>query len=138
VQVGAKPGVWPCLADPDQLEVALLNLVLNARDAMPKGGVTRVESRNVAFARQNDTPPATELKPGEYVAITVSDRGVGIPAAHRDKVFEPFFTTKEVGRGSGLGLSQVQGFAKQSGGDVTVDSVEAGGTTVTMYLPRAM
>jgi PAS domain S-box-containing protein len=123
--------------DPNQLVTALLNLALNARDAMPHGGKLTLETGNVvisrAYARANPDAQA-----GSYVMIAVSDTGSGISAANLEKVFEPFFTTKEVGKGTGLGLSMVYGFIKQSGGHIKIYSEEGHGTTVKMYLPRAM
>jgi signal transduction histidine kinase len=124
----------PALVDPTQLELAVLNLAINARDAMPGGGTLRVLTENVAAG-----PPLSPEEPvaGEYVAVVVSDTGSGMNPEVRGKVFEPFFTTKEIGKGSGLGLSQVLGFAKQSGGGVRVDSAPGHGTRVHIYLPRA-
>lgn len=127
-------GLWRAMADPTQLELAVLNLAINARDAMELGGNLRVETANVRLGMPEapEEPP-----PGEYVAICVRDSGSGMTAEVRAKVFEPFFTTKEVGKGSGLGLSQVLGFAKQSGGGVRIDSQVDEGTAVHIYLPRA-
>lgn len=119
--------LWPVLADPNQFEVALLNIAVNARDAMPLGGTLTLRTRN----------EAAEGTTG-LVRISVEDTGTGMPSGVRARIFEPFFTTKEAGKGTGLGLSQVLGFAKQSGGDVTVDSEPGFGTTVTLCLPRAM
>jgi signal transduction histidine kinase len=126
--------IWPALADPTQLELAVLNLAINARDAMGVGGTLTVETANVTLgpALDPEDPP-----PGDYVAIAVSDTGTGMSPEVRAKVFEPFFTTKEVGKGSGLGLSQVLGFAKQSGGGVRIDSRPGEGTIVRLYLPRS-
>jgi signal transduction histidine kinase len=126
--------LWLALVDPTQLDIAVLNLAINARDAMPIGGTLRVSTSNVRVG-----PPSTPEEPaaGEYVCICVSDTGSGMPAEIRSKVFEPFFTTKDIGKGSGLGLSQVLGFAKQSGGGVRIDSEPGKGTSVHIYLPRA-
>jgi two-component system NtrC family sensor kinase len=118
-------GLWPIFCDVDELELALLNLCINARDAMPDGGLVRIEGRNVEEAG------------GQFVALSVSDTGTGIAPEHLQDVFEPFFTTKEVGKGSGLGLAQVQGFAQESGGFATIASTPGQGTTVTLHLPRA-
>jgi signal transduction histidine kinase len=127
----------PALIDPSQLSTAILNLALNARDAMPNGGKLTLETRNVVldehYASMN-----REVKPGSYVMIAVSDTGEGIPGGVLDKVFEPFFTTKDVGKGSGLGLSMVYGFVKQSNGHIKIYSEEGHGTTVKLYLPQAV
>ncbi|KRQ88500.1 ATP-binding protein [Bradyrhizobium valentinum] len=126
----------PALIDPSQLSTAILNLALNARDAMPNGGKLTLETKNVVldenYARLN-----SEVRPGNYVMIAVSDTGEGIPSNLLEKVFEPFFTTKEAGKGSGLGLSMVYGFAKQSNGHIKIYSEEAHGTSVKLYLPQA-
>ncbi|MEH2517655.1 signal transduction histidine kinase/CheY-like chemotaxis protein [Bradyrhizobium sp. AZCC 1610] len=126
----------PALIDPSQLSTAILNLALNARDAMPDGGKLTLETRNVVL---DETYPGmtSEIRPGNYVMIAVSDTGEGIPGSLLDKVFEPFFTTKEVGKGSGLGLSMVYGFVKQSNGHIKIYSEESHGTTVKLYLPAA-
>ena len=127
---------WPALVDPSQLTTALINLALNARDAMPDGGKLVLETGNVqldeSYAHMHD-----EVMPGPYVMIAVSDTGHGIPAAIRDKVFDPFFTTKGTGKGTGLGLSMVYGFVKQSNGHIKIYSEEGHGTTIKIYLPRA-
>jgi signal transduction histidine kinase len=125
--------LWSALVDPTQLELAVLNLAINARDAMADGGNLQVETANISF----DWPTHPEEPPaGEYVVVVVSDNGEGMTEDIRQKAFEPFFTTKEVGKGSGLGLSQVLGFAKQSGGGVQIDSRPGEGTAVRIYLPR--
>jgi signal transduction histidine kinase/ActR/RegA family two-component response regulator len=127
-------GLWPAMVDPTQLELAVLNLAINARDAMQVGGCLSVATANVTLgpAMYPEEPPA-----GDYLAICVSDTGSGMSNEVRAKAFEPFFTTKEVGKGSGLGLSQVLGFAKQSGGGVRIESRLGRGTSVHIYLPRA-
>jgi CheY-like chemotaxis protein len=126
----------PALIDPSQLSTAILNLALNARDAMPNGGKLTLETRNVVLD-ENYAGMNSEVSPGSYVMIAVSDSGEGIPASLLEKVFEPFFTTKDVGKGSGLGLSMVYGFVKQSNGHVKIYSEEGHGTTVKLYLPQA-
>ncbi|WP_058756782.1 PAS domain-containing protein, partial [Sphingomonas endophytica] len=126
--------VWPALVDPTQIELIILNLAINARDAMPGGGTLTVSTANVTC----DAPGSPEEPPpGDYVRVAVTDTGTGMSEAVLARVFEPFFTTKEVGKGSGLGLAQVYGFAKQSGGGVRIESVEGQGTVVSVFLPRA-
>ena len=127
----------PALIDPSQLSTAILNLALNARDAMPNGGKLTLETKNVVLD-ENYASMNSEVKPGNYVMIAVSDTGAGIPRSLLDKVFEPFFTTKDVGKGSGLGLSMVYGFVKQSNGHIKIYSEEGHGTTVKLYLPQAV
>ncbi|WP_051340676.1 hybrid sensor histidine kinase/response regulator [Azospirillum halopraeferens] len=134
VRTDLPPDTWPIEADRAQLELAVLNLAVNARDAMPGGGRLTVRAANV---RPDGGPDAPAGLRGDFVALSVVDTGCGIDPAVRDRVFDPFFTTKEVGKGTGLGLSQVFGFASQSGGMVTLDSTVGQGTTVTLYLPRA-
>jgi CheY-like chemotaxis protein len=128
-------GLWRMFADPPQLESAILNLCVNGRDAMPEGGAITLETMN---AHLDDVYAAThaEVRPGQYVAIAVSDTGTGMSAEVLSRAFDPFFTTKKPGQGTGLGLSQVYGFAKQSGGHVKIYSEVDQGTTVKLYLPR--
>jgi len=127
-------GLWRVKADPAQLESAVINLAVNARDAMPKGGRLTIETSNASIDRKYAREYA--LAPGQYVLVAVTDNGIGIPADVLGKVFDPFFTTKVVGKGTGLGLSQVYGFVRQSGGHVKIDSEVDVGTTVKIYLPR--
>ncbi|MFH1341585.1 MAG: ATP-binding protein [Pseudomonadota bacterium] len=126
---------WLASVDPGQLTSALLNLVLNARDAMPEGGRLTVEVRNAsldkAYAEQNN-----DARPGDYVMVAVTDSGCGMTAEVAARAFEPFFTTKEVGKGTGLGLSMVYGFAQQSGGSMKIDSRPGRGTAITLFFPR--
>ena len=136
IETISSSGLWPCLIDPGQLENAVLNLAINARDAMPEGGTLSIETGN---ARLDDihAMARVDMTPGEYVTLTVTDDGTGMSEQVRNQVFEPFFTTKEQGKGTGLGLSMVFGFVKQSNGHVTVDSKIGRGTTIKLYLPRA-
>lgn len=136
IQIDIQLGdtLWPALVDPTQLELAVLNLAINARDAMQIGGTLRVSTRNIEL--ESPEFPEEPLA-GQYVEICVADKGSGMPPDVRAKVFEPFFTTKEIGKGSGLGLSQVLGFAKQSGGGVRIISHPGEGTAVCIFLPRA-
>src|SRR6185437_6538199 len=128
----------PCTSavDAAQLQAAMLNITLNARDAMPQGGRLSIETRCEEHGPA-DSLNGDEWKPGRYVAIRVRDTGVGMAPDVRARAFEPFFTTKDVGQGSGLGLSQVHGFVHQAGGHVLLDSAEGRGTTVAIYLPEA-
>ncbi len=137
VEIVSKLSASLCeaLVDPGQLSSALLNLAINARDAMPDGGKLTLETKNVSF--DADYAAANDVQAGDYVMIAVSDTGSGIPEAIRDRVFDPFFSTKEVGKGTGLGLSMVYGFVKQSGGHIKVYSEEGYGTTFRLYLPQA-
>jgi signal transduction histidine kinase/CheY-like chemotaxis protein len=132
--IRAEPGVRPAWVDPNQLGLAILNLALNARDAMPAGGRLQIACEN-RRAEPGNSPP--ELAIGDYVIVSVSDTGTGMSEATLAHAFEPFFTTKEAGRGSGLGLSMVQGFAAQSGGAVQIVSSLGEGTNVTLWLPHA-
>jgi PAS domain S-box-containing protein len=122
------------MADPNQLEAAVINLFFNARDAQPEGGELRLL---IAPATSDAMPDSPDLRPGRYTAISVTDHGVGIDPATQAKVFEPFFTTKPIGKGTGLGLSMVLGFARQSGGHAAIKSAPGHGTTVTLFLPVA-
>lgn len=136
VRTLSSPGLWLAEVDPSQLENAILNLAINARDAMPGGGVLTIESSNVELD-SDYTKDKLELLPGRYVLVAVSDTGVGMTSETIAQAFEPFFTTKEVGKGSGLGLSMVYGFAKQSRGHVAIYSELGKGTTVKLYLPKS-
>jgi signal transduction histidine kinase/CheY-like chemotaxis protein len=126
--------LWPAKADPSQIESVILNLAVNARDAMPDGGRLTIVTANIL---QGDRSKPAELPPGDYVSVCVKDTGIGMTEEVLGKAFEPFFTTKPVGSGTGLGLSQVYGIAKQSGGTVAIDTEVGKGTTVRVYLPRA-
>jgi signal transduction histidine kinase len=139
LELAYSPDLWPCLIDRVQFEAAILNLVVNARDAMPRGGELRIETGNAEIRDPTGTGGCAgrELRPGHYVYVRVSDNGVGMTADVVQRAFEPFFTTKEVGQGTGLGLSQVYGFVTQSGGDVTIKSTPDAGTTFILYLPRS-
>ncbi|TMU83054.1 response regulator [Pseudomonas fluorescens] len=127
--------LWVAEADPNQLESALLNLVINARDAMPDGGKLVVETSNQVLKR-DFTEAYSNLEPGDYVMLSVTDNGSGMPQSVINRAFDPFFTTKPIGQGTGLGLSMIYGFSKQSRGHVSIDSEIDEGTTVRLYLPR--
>jgi CheY-like chemotaxis protein len=135
IDIRLSKELWPALADRSQVESALLNLAINARDAMPDGGKLAIETANTQldadYAARN-----TEVAPGDYVVLVVSDTGSGMAADVVERAFEPFFTTKGVGKGSGLGLSMIYGFAKQSRGHLKIYSEVGHGTTVRLYLPR--
>src|SRR6185437_3832933 len=135
LELSFDPALEPCLADAGQLEAAMLNLTLNARDAMPSSGTLTIRTRMVDLGAEQLTENA-EARPGRYVAIAARDTGSGMRPDVLVHAFEPFFTTKDVGKGSGLGLSQVYGFVRQLRGHVTIDSIVGRGTTVTMFLPR--
>ncbi|MBK0394121.1 ATP-binding protein [Ramlibacter algicola] len=134
VSVVTDPALWTTLCDPSQLESAILNLAINARDAMPNGGTLVIETSNkqldAAYARHND------VQPGDYVCVSVSDTGAGMPPDVLAKAFDPFFTTKPIGQGTGLGLSMIYGFVKQSSGHVRLYSEPGVGTSAKLYLPR--
>ena len=135
VDVVTAAGLWPALVDSSQLENALLNLCINARDAMPDGGRITIETANKWL--DDNTALHHDMAPGQYLSMCVTDSGTGIAPGLIDKIFEPFFTTKPLGEGTGLGLSMVYGFAKQSGGQVSIYSELEMGTTVCVYLPRS-
>ena len=128
--------IWPALADPGQLENALLNLSINARDAMPEGGLLTISCANIEL-QSGDIRASDEITAGEYVQITVRDTGAGMSDEVLEHAFEPFYTTKDIGAGSGLGLSMVYGFARQSGGDAVIDSEPGEGSEIRLFLPRA-
>ncbi|MGZ6015012.1 MAG: response regulator [Phenylobacterium sp.] len=134
IETVLQPDLWPAMIDPTQIELVILNLAINARDAMEVGGTLTVETGNVTLGA-----PIRPEEPGagDYVMVAVTDTGSGMTAEVLAKVFEPFFTTKEIGKGSGLGLSQVFGLAKQSGGGVRIDSTPGEGASVRVFLPRA-
>ena len=129
-------GLWMAHADPNQLEVAILNLAVNARDAMPNGGKLTLETANIHLDEKYASTQ-NEVLPGQYVMLAVTDNGCGMPPDVKAKAFDPFFTTKDIGHGTGLGLSQVYGFVKQSRGHVKIYSEVGEGTTIKIYLPRA-
>jgi len=131
ITIHVSEGIWPVLADPGQLENALLNLAINARDAMPEGGIFEIKCENVQLQDSD------KVAAGDYVQIAVRDSGSGMAEGVCEHAFEPFFTTKDVGEGSGLGLSMVYGFARQSGGDATIDSATGTGTEIKLLLPRS-
>lgn len=133
LQIKPATDVWPVIIDPAQLELAMLNVAINARDAMPDGGTLTVTVRNVGMSN-----PASDLAVGDYVEIAMADTGQGMSPEVLNRALDPFFTTKPIGQGSGMGLPQAYGFAKQVGGTLTIDSKPDGGTTITFYLPRAL
>jgi signal transduction histidine kinase len=134
IETTLQDGLWPALVDATQIELVILNLAINARDAMAVGGRLTVETANVTVTVVPTRPE--QPRPGEYVMISVSDTGTGMPPDVLARVFEPFFTTKETGKGSGLGLAQVYGFIKQSGGGIRIDTALGEGTSFKVYLPR--
>src|SRR3954470_2584212 len=134
LRIVADADLWSTLCDPNQLESALLNLAINARDAMPDGGSLTINTSNARLDTVTSETPA--LSPGDYVCIAVSDTGVGMTAEVAARAFDPFFTTKPIGQGTGLGLSMIYGFARQSNGHVTIESKTGRGTSVRLYLPR--
>ena len=136
IEVAYEPSLWNCRVDPTQVETALLNIMINARDAMVGRAEKRlrVETRNVTV-HQEDMTSYRHLSPGRYASVAIDDTGAGMPGDVVERVMDPFFTTKEEGKGTGLGLSMVYGFAKQSGGAAHITSEEGRGTTVRMYFP---
>lgn len=136
IKLNLGVNVWPVVADPAQLEAALVNIINNARDAMPQGGELRIVTSN-QHLDYDYANLHTDLSPGDYSLIEITDTGTGIPSESLSKIFEPFFTTKEQGKGTGLGLSMVFGFMKQSGGHINVYSEMGHGTTLRLYLPRS-
>ncbi|WP_322965045.1 PAS domain S-box protein [Sphingomonas fuzhouensis] len=134
VKVVPTPGLWPILVDAPQLESALLNLCINARDAMPEGGTLTIETSNKTLDAR--AAAAQDLPAGDYVSLCVTDTGTGMPPEVMERVFDPFFTTKPIGEGTGLGLSMIYGFVRQSGGQVRIYSEVGMGTTMRLYLPR--
>ena len=135
IETALAAELWSVFVDANQLENALINLAVNSRDAMPRGGALTIATANCEFDAA-DGGTRGDLPPGDYVGLFVTDTGTGMPADIVDKAFEPFFTTKDIGQGTGLGLSQVYGFIKQSGGHVAMDSEVGHGTSVKLYLPR--
>jgi len=129
-------GLWPTLCDPNQLENAILNLAINARDALPNGGRLTIETANANLDGTEAGVQGSQLRPGEYILISVTDTGVGMTPEVIEKAFDPFFTTKPIGQGTGLGLSMLYGFVQQSQGDVQIYSEPGKGTTFKLYLPR--
>lgn len=136
LQLRAQAGLWPTLIDATQLESAVLNLCLNSRDAMPSGGCLRIETANVVLQEPVELDQGI-LPAGDYVLLEVADTGCGMNDATAARAFEPFFTTKDIGKGSGLGLSMVYGFVRQSGGGLLLKTQQGQGTTVQMYFPRS-
>jgi len=139
IEIKLAADLWPALCDPNQLENAMLNLVLNARDAMPDGGRLLIETTNTAFPNAHSgthDPQPGRVPAGEYMGLFVTDTGTGMPPDVIARAFDPFFTTKPTGEGTGLGLSMIYGFVQQSGGHVLLSSEKGRGTMVSIFLPR--
>ncbi len=136
LEMAVADALWPTLCDPNQLENAILNLAINARDAMPEGGRLTIEAANVHLGDAYAQAQGDGVKPGQYVVVSVRDNGTGMGPEVIERAFEPFFTTKRAGEGTGLGLSMLYSFIKQSGGHVRIDSELGQGTTFKVYLPR--
>ena len=136
VEVVGAGGLWPVRVDPSQLENSLLNLCINARDAMPEGGKLTIETANKWLDER--AAKERELPPGQYVSLCVTDTGTGMTPEVIARAFDPFFTTKPLGQGTGLGLSMIYGFVRQSGGQVRIYSEPGQGTTMCLYFPRHM
>lgn len=137
LEVALADPLWPTHADPSQLQTAILNLVINAQDAMPSGGRIILESSNVTIDDRY-VEQDIEASSGDYVSLSISDTGEGMTPEIRRRALEPFFTTKSVGKGTGLGLSAVYGFVKQCGGHMTIYSEPGQGTTISLYFPAAV
>jgi CheY-like chemotaxis protein len=134
MSMATAPNLWTTLVDPNQLENALLNLCINARDAMPDGGKLKIETTRCTL--DSTEAFSFEMRPGDYVCLSVADTGSGMSEEVVQRAFDPFYTTKPLGQGTGLGLSMIYGFAKQSGGQVRITSVVGRGTTISLFLPR--
>jgi PAS domain S-box-containing protein len=135
ISTALEPALWPAFSDANQLESALLNLIINSRDAMPDGGKLTISTRNAELIGSG-TSDDEGFSPGDYVEISIADTGTGMAPEVLEKVFDPFFTTKPIGQGTGLGLSMIYGFVRQSNGHISVDSTVGQGTMITLYLPR--
>ncbi len=135
ISTALEPALWPAFSDANQLESALLNLIINSRDAMPEGGKLTIITRNAELIGSG-TSDDEGFSPGDYVEISIADTGTGMAPEVLEKVFDPFFTTKPIGQGTGLGLSMIYGFVRQSNGHISVDSMVGQGTVITLYLPR--
>jgi len=137
IEIEMAEDLWPCRCDLSHLESIVLNLLTNARDAMPEEGTITIRGENIHITSEWVIPVNVQLPPGDYVAFSISDTGQGIKPENLEQIFDPFFTTKEIGKGTGLGLSMVYGYVKQEGGEITVKSIPGEGTVFTLYFPRA-